>query len=315
MPTKAPKPSLEERLEAYRVANKVTSKGKLAAILFCSRVAKDQGLPLDGAALVTDGKGQVLGLGKAAVQKILAEHGVKRVLAEEAGRTSRGSLGHVQNYAALLNELQDEGIADLDAIEAWWVARVNDYFTAQPFKLRYDTGKSLRAMVRDLLEQAIKRQKENPGTTYAGAVMQHLVGAKLTLVLPEGAVTHNGYSVADAVSDRSGDFVLHDVAIHVTTAPGEALMRKCERNIAAGMRPIIVTTHAGLPGAESLAGIQGIAGGVDLWEVEQFIATNLYELSRFTTADRLVTVGRLVETYNDIVEECETDPSLKINTA
>lgn len=82
MPTK-----LETRLEEYRVANTVTSKGKLAAILYCSRLAKEKGLPLDAGVLVTDGKGQVLGLGKAPVQKILADHGIKRVLAAaEVGR-------------------------------------------------------------------------------------------------------------------------------------------------------------------------------------------------------------------------------------
>ena len=51
------------------------------------------------------------------------------------------------------------------------MAHVQDFFTAQPFVLRYDTSKSLRAMVRDLLAQAIKRQKENQGTQYSGAVL------------------------------------------------------------------------------------------------------------------------------------------------
>ena len=65
---------------------------------------------------------------------------------------------------------------------------------------------------------------------YAGAVLQHLVGAKLSLVLPDGVVQNHGFSVSDAVSARSGDFTIEEVIIHVTTAPGEALMRKCEGN-------------------------------------------------------------------------------------
>jgi hypothetical protein len=305
-------PELYQKLAAYQKAKRLTSKGKLAAILYVSRLAKKNGLPLNASILVTDGKGQVLGLGKSAVQTILKDHGVTRVLAEEAGRTSRGSLGNMQEYVAFLNELHANGIADTHRIEAWWVARVNDYFCAQPFTLKFDTSKSLRAIIRDLLAQAFKRQKENPGTMYGGAVLQHLVGAKLSLILPEGHVKNHGFSVSDAVSARSGDFIIDEVIIHVTTAPSEALMRKCESNLHGGMRPIVVTTYESMPGAESLANIQGIGGRVDVLEAEQFIATNVYELSRFETSQRKLTIERLVEKYNEIVEQCETDPSLKV---
>lgn len=303
---------LQTKLATYQKDRNLTTKGKLAAILYVSRLANKSGLPLDASVLVTDSQGQVLGLGKSAVQAILKDHGETRVLAEEGGRTSRGSLGNMQHYVSFLNQLHDEGLADPVAIEAWWVERIRDFFSAKPFALRYDTSKSLRAIVRDLLAQAFKRQKDNPGTMYGGAVLQHLVGAKLTLVLPTGVVRNNGFSVSDAMTDRGGDFIIDEVVIHVTTAPGEALMRKCERNLQVGLRPIIVTTYESLPAAESLANIQGIGGRVDMFEVEQFIATNVYEISQFKTTERKVTVERLIDQYNLIVEECETDPSLKV---
>lgn len=303
---------LQTKLAAYQKEKKLTTKGKLAAILYVSRLASRNGLPLDSAVLVTDSQGQVLGLGKSAVQAILKDHGETRVLAEEGGRTSRGSLGNMQQYVAFLNQLHEEGLADPEAIEAWWVERIRDFFSAKPFALRYDTSKSLRAIVRDLLAQAFKRQKDNPGTMYGGAVLQHLVGAKLTLALPVGAVQNNGFSVSDAMTDRGGDFIIDEVVIHVTTAPSEALMRKCERNLHAGLRPIIVTTYESMPAAESLANILGIGGRVDMLEVEQFIATNIYEISQFKTTERKVTVERLIDQYNLIVEQCETDPSLKV---
>lgn len=119
-----------------------------------------------------------------------------RVLAEEGGRTSRGSLGNMQDYVAFLNQLNVEGLADAASVEAWWVERIRDFFSAKPFALRYDTSKSMRAIVRDLLGQASKRQKDNPGTMYAGAVLQHLVGAKLTIRMvcledpPPGVLKH-----------------------------------------------------------------------------------------------------------------------------
>ena len=303
---------LEEKLAAFQKQKRLTSKGKLAAILYVSRLAKREGLPLDSSLLVTDNKGQVQGLGKSAVQAILKDHGITRVLAEEGGRTSRGSLGSMQEYVAFLNELHANGFSDPDATERWWVGRIKEYFSAQPFVLKYDTSKSLRAMVHDLLAQGSKRQKENPGTMYAGAVLQHLVGAKLELVLPEGSVQSHGFSVSDAVSARNGDFLLDEAVIHVTTAPGEALIRKCQRNLEAGVRPIIVTTAESMAAAESLAAIQGISGRKDIFEAEQFLATNVYELSFFKTTERKVTVERIIAAYNRIVEECETDPSLRV---
>lgn len=56
--------------------------------------------------------------------------------------------------------------------------------------------------------------------------MQHSVGAKLDHIT-DGAVKHHGVAVTDAPSARSGDFLLDDVAVHVTTALGKALIRKC----------------------------------------------------------------------------------------
>ncbi len=78
---------LQAKLAAYQKDKKLTTKGKLAAILYVSRLANKSGLPLDSSVLVTDSQGQVLGLGKSAVQAILKDHGETRVLAEEGGRT------------------------------------------------------------------------------------------------------------------------------------------------------------------------------------------------------------------------------------
>ena len=305
--------SLVNKLSTYQKANKLTTKGGLAVVLFVTRIAKDQGLPLNSATLVADSKGQVLGLSKTKIQSILKEYGELRVLAEEGGRTSRGSLGNMEQYVSFLNQLHIDGLADMQQIEAWWVNRVKDFFSAKPFVLKYDTSKSLRIIIRDLLNQAINRQKDNPGTMYAGAILQHLVGAKLSLVLPENSIQNHGFSVSDAMSTRSGDFAIDEVVIHVTTSPGEALMRKCEGNLQSGKRPIIVTIYENMPAAESLSNIQGLSGRVDILEVEQFIATNVYEISQFKTANRKITIERLIEKYNEIVESCETDPSLKIS--
>ena len=81
--------------------------------LVVTQHAREKGLPLDSAALLTKGGGQVLSLGKAAVQNILKRHGIDRVLAHEGGRTSRGNLDKMKSYVDFLNGLHRNGIADL----------------------------------------------------------------------------------------------------------------------------------------------------------------------------------------------------------
>ena len=167
-------------------------------------------------------------------------------------------------------------------------------------------------MIRNLLDQAIERQKKAPGKTYAGAMLQHLVGAKLTLALPELTIGHNGASVADTVSSRSGDFVIDNSIIHCTTAPSEALIRKCKANLQAGQRPIILTIDRQMGAAQGLAETYGIDGRVEIMDAVQFLAANLYELSLFQAVDQRPTVVKLIEKYNEIVAKHEADASLRI---
>jgi len=327
---------IDKLLDKFQSEHSISGKGALAVMLVITRHAKEHGLPLKADNLITEEKGQVLGLGKSAVQAILEEHGITRVLAEEGGRTSRGSIGHMRRYVDFLNDLKSKGLADLDRIEKWWIERVGEYFSSKGFTLHYDPSKSLRFIVEDLLGQAFKRQRSASGTTYAGAMLQHMVGAKLDLVLegqkiehrghaaydpmggaqsgdkPDHKVKHRGYSVSDGSTQQDGDFLVDDVVIHVTTAPSEGLIRKCKKNLDSALRPMIVTPARGVAGASSLAEVAGIAQRIDIIEAGQFIATNLYELSLFKASRRKLTVERFVEKYNEIVSSCETDPGLKI---
>lgn len=305
--------SLETKLKQFCDEKGFKGKGQLSVALVITRTAITQGLPLDSSLLRTEKSGQVKGLSKSAVQAVLADHGIERVLAEEGGRTSRGSLGNMDDYVAFLNQLNEAGLADLKKIEAWWVDRVKDFFSSKPFVLHYDPSKSLRSIVADLLDQAVKRQKENPGTTYAGTMLQHLVGAKLEIILPgDKRPQHHGANVADASTARAGDFVFDDVAIHVTTAPTEALLRKCKNNLSAGLRPIIITITDSRAGAESLAKIQGIEERLDIIEAEQFLSTNVMEWGYFVTPLQQEQIHRLIGCYNQIISLAETDQSLQI---
>lgn len=299
-------------LARFATEKEFRGRGSLSVALVVTQHAATMGLPLDEDKLVTDGGGQVLGLGKGPVQAILSRHGITRVLAAEGGRTSRGSLGNMREYVAFLNAAAARGVVNLKAAEAFWVARVNEFFAAKPFKISLDASRSLRVVVRDVLAQAEERRRTTPGVYYAGAVLQHLVGAKLDCALGPGKIEHNSFSTADAPSGRDGDFLIGDVAIHVTTAPGEAVIEKCRENLHDGLRPILVTLQRGLAVAEGLAGNYNLADRIDVFEIEQFIALNLYELGQFAAEGRRVAVADLVKRYNEVVESQETDPSLRI---
>ena len=306
--------SIDEKLKEFAQKNHMKGKGPLCVALVMTRHGKKLGMPLDPDTLLTNGGGQVMGLGKAAVQYILKEHGVNNVIAEEGGRTSRGSVGNMRKYVAFLNDLHAESPIDFEQVEAWWIERVKEFFSGKPFVLRFDASKSLRAVIRHLLSQAEKRQAQAHGSTIVGTMLQHLVGAKLNLLL-DSPLQHHGANVADDVSGREGDFIVEDVAIHVTTSPSEALIRKCRKNLDNAMRPVVITTNRGALIAEVLAEQAAMADRLDVFEAEQFLAGNLYEIGKFAQAGRRTTAEQLISEYNAIVDKCETDPSLRIDFA
>jgi hypothetical protein len=301
-----------KELAEFAASNSFFGKGQLSVALVVTQHAIRLGLPLNPQTLITDGGGQVLGLGKGAVQTILKRHGIERVLASEGGRTSRGSLNHMREYVAFLNALSGSGNIFLEDVEAFWIERINEFFSGKPFRIKLDPSRGLRAVVGDVIAQAVDRQRTALGMNYAGAVLQHLVGAKLDCALGKGNFEHNSSSTADAPGGRVADFLLGDVAIHVTTSPGEAVIAKCLGNLNDGYRPVLVTLQRGLIVAEGLANNAGAGDRIDIFEIEQFVALNLYELGKFGADGRKTAVAEMVERYNEIVEEFETDPSLKI---
>lgn len=305
-------PSLEAALVQFKSDFSVGGVGALGTVLILTHKAKTSGLPFDMDKLLTPGGGQVSGLSGANINKILERNGVSQKVGTESGRTSRGTPALARQYVDFLHGLPPLSSLDIVNIEVWWVARFVDYFNTEPFKLNYDPSKTLASVIRNLLDQALDRQKKSPGKTYVGAVLQHLIGAKLELALPELVITHNGASVADSVSSRSGDFVIDNAIIHCTTAPSEALLRKCDANIKAGQHPIILTIAKMIGAAEGLAENAGIEGRVEVMDALQFLAANLYEMSLFKAADRKITVVRLIEKYNEIVAAHEADASLRI---
>lgn len=307
---------LPKQLQEFALShNFLGSKGPLCVALVITRTAIKIGLPLDPAKLVTTAQGQVLGLGKSAVQAILKDHGITKVLAAEGGRTSRGSMGNMQDYVAFLNKQASQPDFDIKEVESWWIARVRDFFESSPLKLKVDTGSTLKACLTGIFEEAKRRQSENRGSTVLGAVMQHLVGAKLEMLYRDQQIRHSGYSVADSPTGRSGDFEIGDCVIHVTTAPATLLLQKCIDNLDRGLRPLVISTNTGAAMAETLADQEGLSKRIEVLDITQFLVANMLEWTTFDGSKRRNTFEELIARYNIIVEASETDPSLKIEVA
>ena len=275
----------KDELDDFRYGQKVKGKGALALVVQLTRAFSKDSLPINPADYVTGKQGQVAGLGESNLRKILADHGITRQLAKEAGRTNRGNMGLMHAYAEFINGLP--GPVDFDEIEKYWITWVNG-----------------------LLEQAVKRQRENPGMKYAGTVLQHLVAAKLELLMP--TIEIHGASDADDQTGRAGDFIIDDTAIHCTTAPANLLIEKCRSNIEHGLNPVIITISDRVTTARDLLEDAGIGGRVEVWDLQQFLSTNVYEHGFFNSSTRKNVLSELIDNYNGIIDEFETDPSLHI---
>lgn len=84
----------QPELAAFTATHAFRGKGPLSVALVVTQHAKKMGLPLDAEKLLTEGGGQVLGLGKGAVQAILKRHEIARVLASEGG-APRGAVSTI----------------------------------------------------------------------------------------------------------------------------------------------------------------------------------------------------------------------------
>ena len=101
----------------------------------------------------------------------------------------------------------------------------------------------------------------------------------------------------------------------VTTSPSEELVSRCARNIDDGYRPLVVTLKNGVIVAHELARRRVIEERMDVLDIEQFIAARIYQMGRFTAEGRRMALSTMIDRYNQIIDEVETDPSMRIEIA
>lgn len=300
------------RVSKFQHEKNINTKGRLSSVIQFTRLVEDKTFPLNADEFKTGSEGQVAGLGGGNLKKILSEHGIERKLSAEGGRTSRGSMGLMKEYVSFLNTWNEEGNVKLHEAENYWAEEIRKFFTNQPFTLSADLSRTVRANLNELFYDARKREQENPGTRYLGTILQHLVAAKLSLIMPEIHLEIHGASVADESTDRAGDFVINKTAIHCTSMPGDLLMRKCLSNIHSGYSPVIITIYERLNTTISMLEDNDLSGRVEVLDIQQFLSSNVMEHSSFSESRRNATLADIIAKYNEIVDAVETDPSLRI---
>jgi len=183
-----------------------------------------------------------------------------------------------------------------------------DYFDKQRISVDIDYTKPLSSVVSDILKAAAERS-DKP----TGAVLQHLVGAKLQLRFPEEKIGSDRANAADMHTDREGDFQVGTTAFHVTTAPMEKLISRCVENKRAGYRPVILTLESKVQAARQMADNVGMSEKISVQSAEIFIGTNIEEIATYD-GDRIREgLAKLIRTYNTRIEKIEIDKSLMID--
>lgn len=311
--------------EAYLAAAKSWYEGERAksgsintnvmnAGLIVSRMMAD-GMPITDERLYSEGKSQVRGLSGSTISKILEQHGETRVFTREGGRTSRGTIFLAAAFRDVLNDTQVNENEPVDAalvsnqLEAFFTQCVRlDYFDKQRITVDLDYSKPVSSVVSDILKAAAERS-DKP----TGAVLQHLIGAKLQLRFPDVKIGNDRANAADLHTDREGDFQVGTTAFHVTTAPMEKLITRCVENKRAGYRPVILTLESKVIAARQMADNVGMSEQIAVQAAETFIGNNIEEIAIYDGDKIREGLARLIRTYNTRINAIEIDKSLMID--
>lgn len=287
--------------------NNLPAKGTVAGALVVLENLKSKYV-LDISLHRAGGQSQIRGVGKARVQKILTIFGETRDFLKEGGRTNRGLAGAIVEILDALKSAELDSLSAnerneiLTKVQEFLVSKVGEYFSRERVKVIYNSANTAWQSVHDILETAREVSKEGP-------VAQYLVGAKLALRFPDITIRNDISSAQDKLSGSPGDFLVNDAVFHVTVAPNHGLFEKCKQNIGMDYSVYLLVPDRILVGtrqnAENL-----LSGQITTQSIESFVAQNLEELSVFSKGKLIGGFRRLLEKYNERVDQVETDKSM-----
>ena len=300
---------LEEWLESC-TRTKETSRNTIAIGIVVFNHLRAQ-CPVSRTKIVTRG-GEIKGSRKPTLLRTLTKYGIpenpKPYLKEVTTRQGHQDGQHLLDlfeWGTLLNHLaptdRDQLLCDLiellaeDAIE--WLKR-------QSLKIDIDRSQSPTYWIKLILSQATGRS--------GGVLEQHLVGAKLAQRYPETSIPNHPAHAADVQTGRSGDFEIHQTTYHVTGSPSAGVIEKCIANLRAGLNPVLLVPQDKKNQAQALAELSWVESRITIMSIEDFIALNIIEMSTGHQQDFFSVLQTIVATYNQRLEEAETDLSLQI---
>lgn len=300
--------------ESHRSAKGAVNTNVMTSGIAIAELLRQQ-FPLTAKSIRSEGKSQVKGLSGTLAKKVLARYGETRKFTSEGGRTSRGTLEMATDLAlrltcALERHDPDETCrrAVADALQEYFVQCVQlDFFNKKRLEVVLDTEKPVAVIVGDILDAARLRADQPTGT-----VAQHLVGAKFELRFPELEIGRDKANAADVQTERQGDFQIGNTAFHVTVAPMAKLVDRATGNIQHGFRPVMLVPQAEVSFTLGLFKSEGLADRVAVQSIESFVGTNVEEMSLFGSDAIRLGVAQLVRRYNERIEACESDLSLRI---
>ena len=286
------------------------ARGTVAgALVVLDRLKEDYNLDLDSHR--TPGRSQIRGVSGATTQQIIERYGETRQFLSEGGRTNRGLAGDIGalldalrplNLDKLPSEDQNEMLSEL---QIFLVAKVREYFSQERLKVTFNPNKTSWDAVHELLIEAQVNDKGGP-------LAEYLVGAKLTLRFPETEIDNHPSSAADASVDRPGDFTIGDAAFHITVHPSPGHFQRCLDNIRQGLHPYLLVPDRILAGTRQNAALEA-PGQITVDSIESFVSQNLNELAEFSSEGIVSGFARLLQAYNQRVDQIKNDKSLLID--
>ena len=76
--------------------------------------------------------------------------------------------------------------------------------------------------------------------------------------------------------------------------------------------PIIITIYDRVKTALDLAADADLSGRIEVWDIQQFLSTNISEYSMFDSSAHNAKLADIIEKYNAIIAGAETNQSLRI---
>lgn len=295
---------IEMRKNGYKAPLK--NRGFLSVVIMTTQTASKMTYPLnkDDFFANADGSGQVSGL--TGINNYVEKWMLPKKFPREGGRNNNGSMGLCRTWVGLLNKLYSEfGRVAHGWILNHWIEEAATFFTEEPVTVKCNAKCHVQDFLHNTVAKFKAKEKEWSGVRLVGSMMQHMVGAKLSITLGEHRVEHHPINQSDMQTGRDGDFTIGDCVFHVTSAPTEALIKRCRDNYYDNLRPIIITLSENVGAAVTLARNIDLDKEIEVLAFEPCIASGMLNVSLLKDVKPVEAVREFVGVYNDIVETHE----------